>query len=170
MCETDGQERTPPARQAEPVWLTPQERESWMAFAGMLLRLPAALDAQLQRDSGISHFEYLVLATLSEATDRTLRMSDLAFIVNGSLSRLSHVVTRLERRGWVRREPCRTDGRYTNAILTPEGLEKILSAAPGHVETVRHLVVDALTEAQLRQLGQAGRKVLQRIDPDSPLP
>jgi hypothetical protein len=87
-----------------PRWLTDDERDAWMPLIGVLIKLPAALDAQLQRDSGLSHFEYMVLSRLSEAPERTLRMSDLAVLANGSLSRLSHVVTRLERRGWVRRE------------------------------------------------------------------
>ena len=84
---------------AEPQWLTGEERDAWIPLVGMLIKLPAALDAQLQRDAGLSHFEYMVLSRLSEAPDRTLRMSDLAILANGSLSRLSHVVTRLERRG-----------------------------------------------------------------------
>ena len=87
----------------EPRWLSKQEQGAWRTFAGMLLKLPAALDAQLQRDAGITHFEYLVLAGLSQAPDHALRMSSLACLVNGSLSRLSHVISRLERRGWVER-------------------------------------------------------------------
>ncbi|HEU4423630.1 MAG TPA: MarR family transcriptional regulator [Pilimelia sp.] len=138
-----------------------------MSLAGMLIKLPAALDAQLQRDAGISTFEYFVLAGLSDAPDRTLRMSDLAGFANGSLSRLSHVVKRLERRGWIRREQCSEDGRYTNAILTDAGWEKLAAAAPGHVETVRHLVIDALTAAQVRHLRDIGRRVLHRVDPDT---
>lgn len=141
-----------------------------MAMAGMLVKLPGALDAQLQRDAGISTFEYFVLAGLSEACDRRLRMSDLATFTSGSLSRLSHVVTRLERRGWVRREPCPEDGRFTNAVLTEAGWDKVVATAPGHVETVRHLVVDTLTAAQLRHLGEIGRRVLHRIDPDDACP
>jgi DNA-binding MarR family transcriptional regulator len=154
----------------EPRWLTPDERDAWMSLAGMLIKLPAALDAQLQRDAGISTFEYFVLAGLSDAPDRTLRMSDLAGFANGSLSRLSHVVKRLERRGWIRREQCREDGRYTNAILTDAGWEKLAATAPGHVETVRHLVIDALTAAQVRHLHNIGRRVLHRVDPDTGCP
>lgn len=137
-----------------------------MSLAGMMIKLPAALDAQLQRDAGLNTFEYFVLSGLSEAPGRTLRMSELAVFANGSLSRLSHVVTRLERRGWVRREPCPSDGRYTNAILTPDGWDKLAAAAPGHVETVRRLVLDALTAAQARDLRDIGRSVLRHLDPD----
>jgi DNA-binding MarR family transcriptional regulator len=149
---------------ASPRWLTEEERDAWMPLAGVLMRLPAALDAQLQRDAGLTHFEYLVLAGLSQAPGRTLRMSDLATFVNGSLSRLSHVVTRLERRGWVRREPCREDGRYTNAVLTDPGWDTLAAAAPGHVAEVRRLVIDALTETQLRHLREIGLRILDRID------
>ncbi len=104
-----------------PRWLSPDELRAWLPVGGLLLKLPAALDAQMQRDSGLSHFEYLVLANLSEAPDRTRRMSELAALANGSLSRLSHVVKRLEARGWVERKACPTDGRYTNAVLTAAG-------------------------------------------------
>jgi DNA-binding MarR family transcriptional regulator len=154
----------------ETHWLTPDERETWLAFAGVLSKLPAALDAQLQRDAGLNAFEYFVLSGLSEAPGRTLRMSDLATFANGSLSRLSHVVTRLERRGWVRREPCPEDGRFTNAVLTDAGWEKVVATAPGHVDTVRRLAIDPLTAAQTRQLRDIGRRILRRIDPDNPYP
>jgi len=148
---------------AEPRWLSTEERAAWMPFAALLFRLPAALDAQLQRDAGISHFEYMVLASLSEAGDRTLRMSDLAAMASGSLSRLSHVVSRLEARGWVRREPCPSDGRYTYAILTDAGFRKLAAIAPGHVEAVRALVIDALNARQLRQLGDISEIINGRL-------
>ena len=118
-----------PDRSDEPRWLSARELASWMPVGGLLLRLPAALDAQMQRDCGLSHFEYLVLATLSEAPEWTRRMSALAALANGSLSRLSHVVKRLEARGWVRREPCPQDGRYTNAVLTDAGWATVLASA-----------------------------------------
>lgn len=149
-------------------WLTADEQDAWVSLAGMLVKLPAALDAQLQRDAGLSTFEYFVLSGLSQAPEHTLRMSELAVFASGSLSRLSHVVKRLEGRGWVRREPCPHDGRYTNAVLTDAGWDKVVAAAPGHVGTVRHLVVDALTATQLRYLRDVGRRVLHRVDPDQP--
>ena len=121
-------------------WLTEDERDAWIPLIGVLIKLPAALAAaQLQRDAGLSHFEYMVLSRLSEAPARTLRLSDLAILANGSLSRLSHVVTRLERHDWVRREPCPGDGRCTNAVLTGEGWAKVAATAPGHVAAVRPL-------------------------------
>ena len=148
----------------EPRWLTDEEMQTWLALVGVLIDLPNALDAQLQRDAGISHFEYQVLAMLSESPERTLRMSKLAVLANGSLSRLSHVVNRLEKRGWVRRAPDGADGRYTLASLTDEGLEKVVDAAPGHVEAVRALVFDPLTVAQRRQLRDIGRRIRGAID------
>ena len=150
----------------EPRWLDAEEAQTWQALASTLIRLPAALDAQLRRDAGISHFEYQVLAELSQVPARTLRMSELATLTEGSLPRLSQVVTRLERRGWLRRTPDPADGRYTLAILTDLGRAKAAEAAPGHVEEVRRLVFDPLTKAQSRQLREIGRRVMRAIDPD----
>jgi DNA-binding MarR family transcriptional regulator len=155
----------------EPRWLDAEESQAWRALAKTLFRLPAALDAQLRRDAGISHFEYEVLALLSEAPGRTLRMSELAMWAGGSLPRLSQVVARLEQHGWVRRTPDPADGRYTLAILTGPGQAKVAQAAPGHVQEVRRLVFDRLTKAQSRQLGEIGRRIIRAIDPDDqPLP
>src|SRR3712207_1504244 len=97
----------PPA--AEPPWLDGEQLDAWLRFAGVLVLLPAELDGQMHRQAGITHFEYVVLARLSEAPGRTMRISDLAGLARGSLSRLSHLIKRLERRGWVRREPCPRD-------------------------------------------------------------
>jgi DNA-binding MarR family transcriptional regulator len=155
---------------SKPRWLTSEERETWFSVVSALVRLPSALDAQLQRDAGLSHFEYQVLAVLSEAPDRTMRMSGLAMLAEGSLSRLSQVVSRLERRGWVRRTPDPADGRYTLAVLTDEGWSKTVETAPGHVETVRSLVFDPLTKAQARQLRDICRRITHAIDPDDTCP
>lgn len=130
-----------------------------------MIRLDAALDAQLRRDAGIGHFEYAVLSTLSEAPGRTLRMSELAFLAEGSLSRLSQVVARLERQDWVGRTPDPADGRYTLATLTDEGYGKVLATAPGHVREVRRLVFDPLTRAQVQQLTAIGQRIVRAIDP-----
>ena len=147
-------------------WLSPDEQAAWRQLVALLFRLPGALDAQLQRDAGISSFEYLVLSGLSEAENHTLRMSDLAAMASGSLSRLSHVVSRLEKRGWVRREACPGDGRFVNAVLTDEGMAKVVATAPGHVEAVRRLVVDALSPQQLAELGCASGSILSVIPKD----
>jgi DNA-binding MarR family transcriptional regulator len=108
--------------------------------------------------------EYQVLAMLSESPERTMRMSSLAEVTNASLSRLSHLVQRLERRGLVRREPDPIDGRFTNAILTEEGFERLVEAAPRDVAYVRSLVVDALTPEQLRRLGRDANRITSRTD------
>jgi DNA-binding MarR family transcriptional regulator len=150
----------------EPRWLDAEESQAWRTLAKTLQRLPAALDAQLRRDAGISHFEYEVLALLSEAPDRTMRMSELAMWVGGSLPRLSQVVTRLEQRGWIYRTPDPADGRYTLATLTGQGQAKVTQAAPGHVREVRRLVFDPLTKAQSRQLHQIAQRIIRAVDPD----
>ncbi|MGW2921869.1 MarR family winged helix-turn-helix transcriptional regulator [Streptomyces angustmyceticus] len=153
----------------EPRWLDNEEDQAWIALSSMLMRLPAALDAQLQRDAGLSHFEYQVMAGLSMVPERTLRMSELAAFVEGSLPRLSQVVGRLEKRGWVRRNPDPADGRYTVATLTDDGFDKVAATAPGHVEAVRTYVFDALTRAQVRHITTIGRRVVGAIDPQHPL-
>ncbi|MEP6630268.1 MAG: MarR family transcriptional regulator [Lapillicoccus sp.] len=146
----------------ETRWLTEEESLAWRAVMSMMLRIPGPLDAQMQRDSGITLFDYLALSYLSMATDRTLRMSELAAVTNGSLSRLSNVVKRLEQRGWVVREPDPTDGRYTLAHLTDEGHAVVEAAAPGHVEAVRHYVIDPLTAAQQRTLTEVADRLQQQ--------
>jgi DNA-binding MarR family transcriptional regulator len=141
-------------------WLSDEQQAAWRPLVGLLLRLPAALDAQLQRDAGINHFDYLVLSVLSETPGRTRRMSELAAMANSSMSRLSHVVSRLEAKGWVRREPCPGDGRFINAVLTADGWQKVVATAPGHVAAVRELLIDALTPEQFAQLGAISAQVL----------
>ncbi|MDI6103499.1 MarR family transcriptional regulator [Actinoplanes sp. NEAU-A12] len=141
-----------------------------MTLMGVMMRLPTALDTQLQRDSGLSHFEYGILAGLSEAPEHTLRMSSLAILAEGSLARLSQAVGRLEKRGWVRRSPDPADGRYTLATLTGDGWDTVVAAAPGHVENVRGLIFDSLTKAQVRQLHEIGRRILAAVDPGGDCP
>jgi DNA-binding MarR family transcriptional regulator len=152
------------------TWLDEQQLRSWMRFHALLVVLPSELDSDMQRRAGITQFEYTVMAGLSEAPDRTLRISSLARFTQGSLSRMSHLIKRLEQRGWVRRELDPDDGRYTNAILTDAGWEKVVATAPGHAETVRRLVVDALTPAQLRQLGDLSDRLLRGMDPEGDCP
>ncbi|WP_432476671.1 MarR family winged helix-turn-helix transcriptional regulator [Nocardioides sp. GXQ0305] len=148
-------------------WLDADEQESWIQLARLLVRLPAALDSQLRRDAGLTHFEYGVLAALSEQDDRRLRMGTLASFADGSLSRLSQVVGRLEARGWVERCPDPADGRSTIAHLTDAGWEKVVATAPSHVEEVRRLVLDPLTAAQVAQLNRICDRINRAIDPDS---
>ncbi len=145
-------------------WLDDDELQAWLRLAGVMLKLGPALDSQLQRDSDLTHFDYLCLAMLSESDDRTLRMSDLATRVNASLSRLSHVVTKLERRGWVCRRPCPDSRRVTLVTLTEEGWNVLVEAAPGHVETVRSLVFDGLSRADVRALERVAGHIVDRVE------
>jgi DNA-binding MarR family transcriptional regulator len=150
----------------EANWLDEQEISAWLRLVAVVELLPGALDAQLRRDAALSHFDYQVLAMLSEAPERTLRMTALASLTNATLPRLSHVVGRLEGRGLVERRPCAEDRRATNATLTAEGWSKVVETAPGHVETVRHIVIDALDRRQVKQLRDICESILERIDPD----
>ena len=150
----------------EPRWLNDEERQAWLTLASLLVQLGPTLDAQLRRDAGITHFEYNVMTVLSEAADRTRRMSEIAALADGSLSRLSQVVARLEKKGWVRRCPDPSDGRYTLATLTDSGWEKVVETAPGHVEEVRRVVFDPLTKAQVQQLTTIGQRILRAVVPD----
>jgi DNA-binding MarR family transcriptional regulator len=152
-----------PASDCEPRWLSADELEAWKAVISLLLLLPGALDAQLQRDAGLSMFEYAVLSSLSISDDRTVRMSELAELASGSLSRLSNVVTRLERRSLVRRIPDPVDGRCTDAVLTDQGWDLVVQAAPGHAAAVRQLVLDPLTDAQVHSLGEAGEQIVRQL-------
>jgi DNA-binding MarR family transcriptional regulator len=152
------------ARMGEPRWLDDREQHAWRRLAAIVLKLPSELERQLQRDAGMSHFEYWVVALLSEAPDRALRLSQLAAQANASLSRLSHVVTRLEERGWVERRPCPDDARATLAVLTADGWEQVRAAAPGHVEAVRRLVFDGLPEDEVDDLARVCDAIIARLD------
>ncbi len=145
-------------------WLDEEELRAWLRLTGVMLRLGPALDSQLQRDSDLTHFDYLVLAMLSEADVHTLRMSELATRTNASLSRLSHVVKKLENRGWVERMPCPTSRRVTLARLTEGGYDVLVEAAPGHVETVRSLVFDGMSPEEVRGLARVAARILEHIE------
>ena len=146
-------------------WLTDEEQKAWRAYLNANILLSETLDRQLQRDSGLPHGYYEILVRLSEAPDRTLRMSQLAEASQSSRSRLSHAVARLEERGWLRREVCPTDRRGQLAVLTAEGFAALEAAAPGHVEAVREALFDPLTPAQVRQLREISEAVLSVLDP-----
>jgi DNA-binding MarR family transcriptional regulator len=147
-------------------WLSPEERDAWRSLIKIITRLPGRLDAQLRHEADLNFFEYSVLAILSEQPDRTLRMNELAAVTNATLSRLSNVVKRIEARKLVKRRSDPSDGRFTQAILTNSGMRTVVAAAPGHVEAVRELVIDAVTPTQLRQLHTVARAILERIDLD----
>lgn len=147
-------------------WLDQDELAAWVRLAAVLELLPGALDSQLRRDAELMHFEYFVLAMLSEAPQQTLRMTALAAQANATLPRLSHVVRRLEDRGLVKRSSCPEDARATNARLTAAGWRKVREAAPGHVANVREHVIDALTPDQVHQLAGIAEAILGRLDPN----
>ncbi len=154
----------------ETRWLTAEEQQTWLELLGVVTWLPDAVDAQLQRDAGLSHFEYQVMAMLSMSPQHTRRMSEVAALANGSLTRLSRTVDRLEKRGWVTRRPDPDDGRATLAVLTDAGWDKVTATAPGHVAEVRRLVLDPLTRTQLRQLHEIATRIRQVLRPDGTLP
>jgi DNA-binding MarR family transcriptional regulator len=145
-------------------WLDEDELQAWLKLAGVMLKLAPTLYSQLQRDSDLTHFDYLCLAMLSESADRTLRMSELATQVNASLSRLSHVISKLEKRGWVARRPSPDSRRVTLVTLTEAGWQVLVAAAPGHVETVRELVFDDLSREDVAALTRVAGHIVERIE------
>ncbi|MEU7874499.1 helix-turn-helix domain-containing protein [Dactylosporangium sp. NPDC049140] len=151
-------------------WLTEREVRVWRLFAVVLGFVGDQIEGQLQRDAGLTHFGYAVMSTLSEMPDRAMRMSELAAMANGSRSRLSHLVTALERRGWIRRERSPHDRRGSVAVLTEAGYAKVAAAAPGHVAAVRAAVFDALSPQGLGRLEAACAELLAAASAGRPLP
>lgn len=149
-------------RTDEGLWLTADEKDAWTGLVSLILLLPGRLEAPLQGCAGLTLFDYLTLSHISEAPERRLRMSELAYLANGSLSRLSNVVKRFEQRGWVERSPDPSDGRFTIAALTDSGYEVVLAAAPIHVRTVRELVLDPLNATDRRALARIAAKLRPR--------
>ncbi|MFJ9033789.1 MarR family winged helix-turn-helix transcriptional regulator [Streptomyces sp. NPDC102274] len=141
------------------LWLTADEKEAWTGMVSLVLLLPGRLESPLQQGPGLTLFEYLTLSHISEAPERRLRMSDLAYLASGSLSRLSNVVKRFEHRGWVERSPDPDDGRYTVAALTDAGYDVVAAAAPTHVRSVRQFVLDPLTAADQQALARIAAKL-----------
>ncbi|MFC7878777.1 MarR family winged helix-turn-helix transcriptional regulator [Isoptericola sp. NPDC057391] len=149
----------------EPRWLDAEQMRTWLRLQAVIELLPATLDQQLRRDADLTHFEYMVLAMLSEAPDRALRMTELARLTSATLPRLSHVARRLEGRGYVERCTAPDDRRATIAHLTDEGWRKVVASAPGHARTVLQDVFDDLDADEVRTLAWAFDKVLAHIDP-----
>jgi DNA-binding MarR family transcriptional regulator len=154
-------DETPPS--AETEWLNHDEMQTWRALHAVSSALPDVLGGQLRREVNLSFLEYYVLGCLSEQPDHTLRMSQLAGLAGSELSRLSHLMNRLEKRGFVRRAPDPADGRFTLAHLTPAGHELAIKAAPIHVEHVRRLIFDVLDETEQRALREALTKILSKM-------
>lgn len=148
---------------AKPRWLNKDEARTWRSYLAACHLLFDQLDHELQRDAGIPHTYYEILVRLSEAPQRSMRMSELASCSQSSRSRLSHAVSRLEELGWVRRESCPTDRRGANAVLTEKGFEVIEKAAPGHVEGVRKHLFDQLSQEQIGQLGEISQAMVKHL-------
>lgn len=151
---------------ARPRFYTDEELSAWVPFAALLELLPRELDGQLLRDAQLTHFDYVALTMVNNAQDRLLRMSELAAMTGATLPRLSHVVSRLEERGFLRRERDPADARTTRVALTAAGRRKLLEATPAHVENVRRVVLDALTASQRRQLRAITEAILPGLDPE----
>jgi DNA-binding MarR family transcriptional regulator len=141
-------------RSCEPRWLNDEEQRAWRAYIDAVRLFTGEIDRELQRDSGLNHAYYQILVTLSEAPDRTMRMSELAGLTLTSRSRLSHAVARLEEAGWVTRRSCPSDKRGSFAVLTDAGYSVLETAARGHVEAVRRNFFDVLSPSQIRQFGE----------------
>lgn len=146
-------------------WLNADEKDAWTGMVSLMLLLPGRLEAPLQQEAGLTLFDYLVLSHVSETPGRSIRMSELAHLANGSLSRLSNVVKRFEQRGWMVRSPDPDDGRYTIASLTDEGYEVVVAAAPTHLRTVRQFVLDPLTATDRQALTRIAAKLCVSIPP-----
>ncbi|WP_156753740.1 MarR family winged helix-turn-helix transcriptional regulator [Actinokineospora pegani] len=151
-------------------WLDGREQDVWRTYITMSSALTDALDRQLQGDSKMPYTYYEILVVLSEAPERSLRMSELAGLRGSSRSRLSHAVSRLEEAGWVVRRECPTDKRGQVAVLTDTGFDALRAAAPGHVTAVRETLFDQLTAEQVDALGQISAAVLRKLDPEGTLP
>ncbi|MEU9605869.1 MarR family winged helix-turn-helix transcriptional regulator [Streptomyces sp. NPDC048057] len=167
-AERESSSGEPTGQVAETRWLNGDERAAWLANSAIMISLPAALDARMQRESQLTFFEYMVLSVLSEQPAHTLQMSDLAARTAASLSRLSHVVGRLEKRELLTRARIPGSGRRTNAMLTETGYEAVVAAAPGHVAAVREYLVDELKPeelAMLRRIGAAVDAAIKRGQP-----
>lgn len=164
-------DRKRPSADPDALWLSPEQMRDWLALVDLFATLPPAIDAQLKRDAGVNSFEYQVLAILSDAPHRIVGLSELADLAQGSLSRLSHAITRLERSGWVERRSCDdSGGRRTNAWLTDAGFAKLEAVAPGHVREARRLVVDVLTPEQFKAFGDAARAIAAAAKTELPRP
>lgn len=146
-------------------WLDADEQQAWRAWLYSAQLLLHRLDRELTHMTGISHPYYEILVALSEAPERMMRMSELADRCLSSRSRLSHAVSRLEERGWVRRQVCPEDGRGQLAVLTDEGFTALEAAAPVHVEGVRTHLFDQLSPDQVEAMRDLGETLLRHLGP-----
>jgi len=144
-------------------WLTAEEQRAWRGLLRMTSQLNARMNRQLLQDYGISLADYEVLVALSEAPAGRLRVFEVADTLSWEQSRVSHQLARMQRRGLITREDCASDARGAFAVLTEAGRAAIEQAAPAHVETVRQLVFDGLTQDQLTTLTEVTSRVLDRL-------
>ena len=149
-------------------WLTADEQRAWRAYLRVGTMLAARLNRQLQADCGLSLPEYEVLVQLSEAPDGKLRQFQLGLALDWEQSRLSHLLTRMSRRGFVVRQHCVADRRGAEVVLTAAGRAAIESAAPGHVTAVRRLVFDRMDREQAAAFGQAFEAILAGLEDSAP--
>ena len=149
----------------DPRWLSPDERETWLSLSELVTTLPGTLDTRMQQHAGITFYEYMVMAMLSEQDDRTLQLSELAELTSGSLSRLSHVLTRLEKHGWVVRARSPHNPRARIATLTDQGMAKVTATAPAHVADVREHIFDTMDHDDVLELARILAPVLERLRP-----
>jgi DNA-binding MarR family transcriptional regulator len=147
----------------ESRWLTSAQQRAWRELTTLMTQLPVVLEAQLKRDAGLSFLEYYVMAALSDQPERAMRLSDLARFTNSELSRLSHLIGRLEQRGLAQRMIDCTDGRYTKAVLTDAGYAHLAKAAPAHVAEVKEFVFNVLGAADVEDLRRCVEKINQRL-------
>ena len=148
-------------------WLSSEELDTWVSLTSLLVALPQAIDRQLKRDSGLNFFEYSIMSGLSREERHAMQLSTLAQLAAGSLSRISHAVSRLEQQGWVQRRACHGEARGVEAALTKAGLAKLVEAAPAHVREARRLVVDVLSPADHEQLTAICGKLVRAASPDT---
>jgi DNA-binding MarR family transcriptional regulator len=148
-------------------WLSSEELDTWVSLTSLLVALPQAIDRQLKRDSGLNFFEYSIMASLSRAEGHAIQLTTLAQLAAGSLSRISHAVSRLEQQGWVQRHACPGEARGVLAVLTEAGLAKLVEAAPAHVREARRLVIDILSPAEHEQLTAICGKLVHTASPST---
>ena len=145
-------------------WLTAQEERVWRRWLTLNARLSGTLQRELQNDAGLSMSDYEVLVHLTDSPEGRVRVTDLARLLQWERSRVSHHVTRMERRRLVQRVECADDGRGAFIVITPQGRAAIEQAAPGHVNTVRRLVFDALSPEEVNAFATIIEKALTQLD------
>lgn len=149
-------------------WLDEAQQRAWRQFLTMQARLLGALSRHLQRECGISVADYAILVHLSESKHGRMRTVDLGTATQWEKSRLSHQLTRMSRRGLVRREARPGSPRHTEIVLTDAGRATIVTAAPNHVAHVRGWFAEALAPERLAAFADACQAVIERLHDPPP--